>query len=128
MVDLSILGGSGGGGGDGLSIGGGLGTLLGGNGSTPGSPGGGFSLASFLGNNGMDLATLGLVGYGLNKSIGIAEDQLDIQQSQNENAVKAQNFSLAGAMGLRRATTTPGTPEHAAAVAADNAGTFVAQT
>ena len=96
--------------------------------SSPGSfggtgNGGGFfsGLGDMLGGFGkggqgfgnlMDLGSLALNTYGLNKSLGIAEDQLGIMQDQEGRAAKAQNLATNNSQSLALQMTTPGTAEH----------------
>lgn len=95
------------------------------NGFLPGTGGGGspFSfmdafkgVGDFLGSKGgqglMDFGSLALKGYGLNKSLGIAEDQLGILKDQENRAATAQNLGTGNSLSLALQTTTPGTPEH----------------
>ena len=60
----------------------------------------------------LGLGSLALQGFGLNKSLGLAEDQLDILQAQEGRATTAQNFNTGNSLSLALQTTTPGTPEH----------------
>lgn len=103
----------------------------------PGGGGGGNGFGNFFSGLGdvfgskgfegaLDLGSLALGGFGLSKSIGFEEDKLDLLQTQQENAAKAQNFSLANALSLQQQTTRPGTPEHAAVLKAQAEGTFQA--
>jgi len=84
-----------------------------------GGGGAGFlsGLNKFMGGKGfgntLDLGSLALNAYGLNKSLGLAGDQLDLQQDQENRAATAQNFQTGNALSLALQTTTPGTPEHA---------------
>ena len=85
-----------------------------------GSPagGGGFlqGIQDFMGSqsfgNYMDLGSLALNTYGLNKSLGFAEDQLGILKDQEDRAATAQNFGTNNSLSLALQTTTPGSPEH----------------
>jgi hypothetical protein len=72
----------------------------------------------------MDLGSLALGGYGLNKSLGFQEDQLGLLKDQEGRAATAQNFNTGNSLALQAQTTTPGTPEHARAQAAIADGTF----
>lgn len=56
-------------------------------------------------------ATLGNL-YGMNKSLGIAEDQLGIMKDQENRAATAQNFQTGNSLAMALQMTTPGTPEH----------------
>ena len=108
-----------------------VGTGRPGGGITPysGSVGGGSSnFMSSLGNmfSGMDFGdmfsnldfgdllkggSLALNAYGMNKSLGFAEDQLGILEDQEARAAAAQNFSTGNSLAMARQMTTPGTPE-----------------
>jgi hypothetical protein len=105
---LSSLGGLFGGGGGGGSMFSGLGDFLG----------------SKSGQGLMGLGSLALGGYGLNKSLGFQEDQLDILKDQENRAATAQNFDTGNSLALQAQTTTPGTPEYARAQEAIANGTF----
>jgi hypothetical protein len=77
----------------------------------------GTNFGGFLGGEGgqglMDFGKLALNTYGMNKSLGMAEDQLGIMQAQEGRAATAQNFNTGNSLALQLQTTTPGTPEHA---------------
>ena len=89
-----------------------------------GQPGaGGFDFMKSLGKVGdffgnksgqglLGLGSLALHGYGLNKSLGFAEDQMDIVKDQENRAATAQNLGTGNSLSLALQTTTPGTPEH----------------
>jgi hypothetical protein len=86
-----------------------------------GGPGGGFldslkNFGNFLGGKGgqgfLDLGSLALNTYGLDKSLGFAEDQLGILKDQEDRAATAQNLQTGNQLSLALQTTTPGTPEH----------------
>lgn len=74
------------------------------------------NVGNFLGGAGgqgfMDLASLGLGAFGLNKSLGFQEDQLGILKDQENRAAGAQKFQTGNSLALQLQTTTPGTPEH----------------
>jgi len=74
------------------------------------------NIGGFLGGEGgqgfMDLASLGLGAFGLNKSLGFQEDQLGILKDQENRAATAQNLQTGNSLSLALQTTTPGTPEH----------------
>ena len=72
----------------------------------------------------MGLGSLALGGYGLNKSLGFQEDQLDMLKEQENRAATAQNFQTGNSLAMQAQTTTPGTPEHARAMEAIANGTF----
>jgi len=82
------------------------------------SSGGGFfkGLGNFMGSSGftgaMDLGSLALNAYGLNKSLGFAEDQLGILKDQEDRAATAQNLGTNNSLSLALQTTTPGSAEH----------------
>jgi len=84
-----------------------------------GSGGGGFlsGLQKFMGGKGfgnaLDLGSLALQGYGLNKSLGLADKQMGILEDQENRASTAQNYQTGNSLSLALQTTTPGTPEHA---------------
>lgn len=97
--------------------------------------GGGFNfmdsfkgLGDFFGSKGgqgiMDLGSLALKGYGLNKSLGIAEDQLGIMKDQENRAATAQNLGTSNSQSLALQMTTPGTAEHEAVKQAIANGTY----
>lgn len=73
-------------------------------------------IGDFLGSKGAQglfgLGSLALQGYGLNKSLGIAEDQLGILKDQENRAATAQNLGTGNQLSLALQTTTPGSPEH----------------
>ena len=58
------------------------------------------------------LGSLALSAYGLNKSLGIQEDQLGILKDQEGRAATAQNLGTGNQLSLALQTTTPGSPEH----------------
>jgi hypothetical protein len=60
-----------------------------------------------------DIGSLALGAYGLNKSLGIAEDQLGLQKDQENRAATAQNFQTGNNLSLALQATTPGSPERA---------------
>lgn len=74
------------------------------------------NFGNFLGGKGgqgfLDLGSLALNTYGLDKSLGFAEDQLGILKDQEDRAATAQNFQTGNQLSLALQTTTPGTPEH----------------
>jgi len=78
--------------------------------------GGGRGLFDFMGSknfgNFMDLGSLALNAYGMNKSLGFAEDQLGLMKDQENRAATAQNFSTGNSLAMALQATTPGTPEH----------------
>lgn len=91
--------------------------------SGAGGGGGGFNFmdslkgfGDFLGGKGgqglLGAGSLALQGYGLNKSLGIADDQLGILKDQENRAATAQNFQTGNSLAMALQTTTPGTPEH----------------
>lgn len=84
---------------------------------------GGF-LGSKAGGGLLDLGSLALQGYGFNKSLGIAEDQLGIMKDQENRASTAQNFQTGNALSLALQTTTPGSPERARIEQAIASGQF----
>ena len=98
-------------------------------GGTGGGGGGFFSgLSNFLNSNSfgniMDLGSLALNTYGLNKSLGIAEDQLGILQDQENRAATAQNYQTGNSLAMALQMTTPGTPEHERVKQAIAQGTY----
>ena len=86
---------------------------LGGGGSKPSFLSG---LGDFLGSKGAEglfgLGSLALQGYGLNKSLGLQEDQLGLLKQQEGRAATAQNLGTGNQLSLALQTTTPGTAEH----------------
>ena len=58
------------------------------------------------------LGSLALGAYGLNRSLGIQEDQLGILKDQEDRAATAQNLGTGNQLSLALQTTTPGSPEH----------------
>lgn len=92
--------------------------------------GGGFlsGLGDFMGSKGAQglfgLGSLALQGYGLNKSLGIAEDQLGIMKDQENRAATAQNLGTGNSLSLALQTTTPGSPEHERIKQAISSGEF----
>jgi hypothetical protein len=70
------------------------------------------------------LGSLALQGYGLNKSLGLQQGQLDLLRGQENRAATAQNLSTQNSLALALQTTTPGTPEHAQVQAAIANGDF----
>lgn len=96
------------------------GLKFGGDGFGPSSiiDGGGWmkSLSNMFGSKGfgnvMDLGSLALNAYGMNKSLGLAEDQLGIMKDQENRAATAQNLGTGNSLAMALQTTTPGTPEH----------------
>lgn len=113
------------------SLGRGVGGIIGGGG------GGNFldmfkSIGSGLGDmfksdgfeNALDLGSLALQGYGLNKSLGIADDQLGILKDQENRAATAQNLATNNSLSLAAQMTTPGTAEHAQVQQAIANGTY----
>jgi len=72
----------------------------------------------------LDLGGLALGGFGLNKSLGIADDQLNILKDQENRAATAQNFQTGNSLSLALQTTTPGTPEYERIKAAIANGQF----
>lgn len=115
------------------STGGLFGGNLGGNMLRPGGSGGGFGnfmsgIGNFM-NSGagqglLDIGSLALNSYGLNKSLGFAQDQLGILEDQEARAATAQNFQTGNSLSLALQTTTPGTPEHARIQQAIESGQF----
>lgn len=75
-------------------------------------------------SNIMDLGSLALNTYGLNKSLGFAEDQLGILKDQENRASTAQNFQTGNSLAMALQMTTPGTPEHERIKQAIAQGTF----
>lgn len=63
-------------------------------------------------DNALGLGSLALQGYGLNKSLGIADEQLGILQDQENRAATAQNLQTNNQLSLAAQMTTPGTAEH----------------
>jgi hypothetical protein len=124
----------------GFNPGGSTGGLFGGNlggglSGAIGGGGGGFSfgdafsgIGDFLGSDkfggALDLGSLALNTYGLNKSLGFQEDQLGILKDQENRAATAQNFQTGNSLAMALQTTTPGTPEHARIQEAMAQGTF----
>lgn len=117
----------------GSSFGGGSLASLGQSFGQPGGGGGGFlgglkGIGDFLGSKSgqglFGLGSLALQGYGLNKSLGIAEDQLGILKQQEGRAATAQNLGTGNQLSLALQTTTPGTPEHARIKQAIESGQF----
>jgi len=74
--------------------------------------------------NALDLGSLALQGYGLNKSLGIADDQLGILKDQENRAATAQNLATNNSLSLAAQMTTPGTAEHAQVQEAIANGTY----
>ena len=72
----------------------------------------------------MDLSSLALGAYGLNKSLGFAEDQLGILKDQENRAATAQNLATSNSQSLALQMTTPGTAEHEAVKKAIEQGTY----
>jgi len=64
------------------------------------------------GQNIMDFGSLALNAYGMDKSLGMAEDQLGIMKEQEGRAATAQNFQTNNSLAMQLQMTTPGTPEH----------------
>lgn len=89
-----------------------------GQGSPMSGGGGGFNwsnIGKWLGGPGkglMDLSSLAMGAYGLNKSLGIAQDQLGLQKQQEERAKLAQNMQTDNQLSLALQLSTPGTEEH----------------
>jgi hypothetical protein len=85
-------------------------------------------LGDFMGSKAggglMDFGSLALNAYGLNKSLGMADDQLGIMKDQEGRAATAQNFQTGNSLAMQQQMTTPGTPEHARAQEAIANGTF----
>lgn len=119
------------------SFGDGFNTNTGLNAFSFGQPGGGLGnsfmdglkgIGGFLGSKAggglLDLGSLALQGYGFNKSLGIAEDQLGIMKDQENRASTAQNFQTGNALSLALQTTTPGSPERARIEQAIASGQF----
>ena len=73
-------------------------------------------LGDFMGSDAfggaLGLGSLALSGYGMNKSLGFAEDQLGIMKDQENRAATAQNFQTGNSLAMALQGTTPGTPEH----------------
>ncbi len=77
----------------------------------------GKNVGSFLGSKSgqglMDFGSLALQGYGLNKSIGFAQDELGILKEQENRAATAQNFGTNNSLAMQLQMTTPGSAERA---------------
>lgn len=84
---------------------------------------GGF-LGSEEGGGLLGLGSLALKGYGLNKSLGLAEDQLGLLKDQENRAATAQNLGTGNQLSMALQTTTPGTAEHERIKSAIAAGSF----
>ena len=74
--------------------------------------------------NFMDLGSLALNAYGMNKSLGIAQDQLGILKDQENRAATAQNLATNNSQSLALQMTTPGTAEHEAVKKAIETGQY----
>jgi hypothetical protein len=72
---------------------------------------GGF-MGSKEGSGLLGLGSLALGGYGLNKSLGFANDQMDLLKGQENRAATAQNLGTGNQLSMALQMTTPGTPEH----------------
>lgn len=103
--------------------------------NNPGGGGNGFlsGLSNFMGGFGkdgrgfgnmLDLGSLALNAYGMNKSLGFAEDQLGIMQDQENRAATAQNLGTTNSQSLALQMTTPGTAEHEQVKKAIAEGTY----
>jgi hypothetical protein len=84
----------------------------------------GGALGSKEGGGLLGLGSLALQGYGLDKSIGFAEDQRDLLEAQEGRAATAQNFQTGNSLSLALQTTTPGSPEHERIKQAMASGSF----
>lgn len=86
------------------------------------------NIGNFMGSKSgqglLDLASLGFGAFGLNKSLGIQEDQLGLLKQQEGRAATAQNFNTGNSLALQLATMTPGTPEYARVEQAIADGSF----
>jgi hypothetical protein len=107
-----------------LALGGGSNPFGGLSGLNTGSNGGFFgSIGSALGGVGDFLGSQsgqGLMGlgtslanlYGMNRSFGLADDQIDILKDQEGRAATAQNLATDNSLAMALQMTTPGTAEH----------------
>ena len=95
-----------------------------------GGAGGGFwgGVNNFLQSDALPgavgLGSLALNAYGLNKSLGFAEDQLGIMKDQENRAATAQNYNTGNSLAMALQRTTPGTPEHERVKQAMAQGTY----
>jgi len=93
-------------------------------------PGGGLfgGLGSFLSGPGfdktLDLGSLALNAYGLNKSLGFADKQLGILEDQENRAATAQNYQTNQSLAMALQMTNPGSPEHERVKQAIAQGTY----